>query len=386
MENLIDIQTRTKSKGFHKLTLNSKDVDYILPFIGLIGDLGVFSQNEKSIIEKIINSYEKVKRNLELQREDFILSEHEISEFKNIKKHDLLRFLVYRYKYNKYPELKLYDEYPPCVQIEPASICNYRCIMCYQIDKSFSKKSSAHMGYMTLELYKNIIDQIEGKVEAVTLASRGEPLLNKDIIKMIEYTSNKFLGFKLNTNASLLTEDKCHAILSNMETGTIVFSADAASKELYEKIRKRGNFEKIVENIANFKKIKETHYPSSKIITRVSGVKLNSMQNVEDMEKYWFQHVDQTGFTNYTPWHSSYTNTANNVIEPCTELWRRIFVWQDGTVNPCDYDYKSTLSVGKVQDNSISEIWQSTAYEKLRKIHLSEKRCQISPCLQCPMV
>ena len=78
--------------------------------------------------------------------------------------------------------------------------------MCYQIDKSFSNKSSGFMGYMEFDLYKNIIDQIEGKVEAVTLASRGEPLLNKNFTKMIEYSSGKFLGFKINTNASLLTE------------------------------------------------------------------------------------------------------------------------------------------------------------------------------------
>ena len=174
--------------------------------------------------------------------------------------------------------------------------------------------------------------------------------------------------------------------MSNLEIGTIVFSADAAEEKLYEKIRVKGKFKRIVKNIARFKKIKEKHYPSSTIITRVSGVKLNSMQDIEKMEELWLKYVDQTGFTNYTPWHSSYINQANNLVEPCTELWRRMFIWQDGIVNPCDYDYKSTLSVGKIQDHSISALWQSKAYNQLREKHLSQQRNKVAPCLQCPMI
>ena len=41
------------------------------------------------------------------------------------------------------------------------------------------------MGNMKFELFKNLIDQIEGHVEAVTLASRGEPTLNKNLPKCL---------------------------------------------------------------------------------------------------------------------------------------------------------------------------------------------------------
>jgi radical SAM protein with 4Fe4S-binding SPASM domain len=238
---------------------------------------------------------------------------------------------------------------------------------------------------MDLNLYKNIIDQIEGRVEAVTLASRGEPLLNKDFIKMLEYSSGKFLGFKINTNASLLSEKLSHAILSNLDVGTIVFSIDAADKALYEKIRVNGDFEKVMRNISMFKEIKEKYYKTSKIVTRVSGVKLNDDQDIHEMEKIWLQYVDQTGFTNYTPWQSSYENSANDITSPCTELWRRMFVWQDGIVNPCDYDYKSTLSVGEATETKISNLWNSDKYKELRNSHLELKRESKSPCNQCPM-
>jgi len=258
--------------------------------------------------------------------------------------------------------------------------------MCYQTDDNFTKKSRGYMGYMTLDKYKNIIDQIEGKVEGVTLASRGEPLLNKDFVKMLQYSSGKFLGFKINTNASLLSEKMCHAILQYIPIGTIVFSADAAEKELYEKIRVKGVFDKVVKNIARFKEIKEKHYKQSKIVTRVSGVKLNDQQDFDEMKSLWLQYVDQTGFTKYTPWESSYNNLQNEIDAPCTELWRRMFIWFDGTVNPCDYDYKSHLSVGDISSNSVSEMWNSSKYQSLRNAHLNKARQSIEPCKRCPMM
>ena len=62
------------------------------------------------------------------------------------------------------------------------------------------------MGHMTYDTFKNIIDQIEGKVEFVSLASRGEPLMCKDIEKNVVIHKDKFLNLKINTNISMLTE------------------------------------------------------------------------------------------------------------------------------------------------------------------------------------
>ena len=65
------------------------------------------------------------------------------------------------------------------------------------------------MGLMTLDLFKRIIDQAEGNCEAVTLASRGEPLLNPRISDMLGYAAGKFLALKVNSNASVLEEPVC---------------------------------------------------------------------------------------------------------------------------------------------------------------------------------
>ena len=88
---------------------------------------------------------------------------------------------------------------------------------------------------MDINLFKTIIDQAENNIEFISIASRGEPLVNKNIDKMLEYTEGKFLNLKLNTNASLLNEKFIHAILSG-GVKTVVFSADAAEEKLYAKL------------------------------------------------------------------------------------------------------------------------------------------------------
>ena len=238
------------------------------------------------------------------------------------------------------------------------------------------------MGHMELDTFKRIVDQAEGNIEFISLASRGEPMVARKIEKMLEYASGKFLNLKINTNASVLDEKKCHSILSN-DVRTLVFSADAASENLYKKLRVNGELNKVLSNIKLFKKIKERYYPQSKIITRVSGVKVSKAQNFKSMEKFWGELVDQVAFVDYCPWENVYVTKKNKLSKPCSELWRRMYVWWDGKTNPCEVDYKSKLSAGNIFNSNISKIWKSKNYNSLRKKHLLGNRSEIDPCNKC---
>ena len=104
------------------------------------------------------------------------------------------------------------------------------------------------MGTMSLGLFKSLIDEAAGNCEAISLASRGEPLICPDIEKMLAYAEGKFLALKLNTNAWFLDEAKCHAILQ-AGVNTVVFSAESASEPNYSRLRVGGKLERVVKNI-----------------------------------------------------------------------------------------------------------------------------------------
>lgn len=313
------------------------------------------------------------------------LTPNVIEEINTCSDNELPRYLVHRYRYEIYPQLAELDEYPPYLQIEPSSICNYRCVFCFESDKSFTRHSAGFMGYMSYDLFRRIIDEACGKIEFLSLASRGEPLLCPDIEKMLAYTRGKFLNLKLNTNASLLDEANCHAILQG-GVKTLVFSVDAATEPLYSQLRVGGQLEKVLANIERFQNIRATQYPDANIITRVSGVKMSDQQNLDEMQSRWGALVDQVAFVSYNPWEDTYHRPVSELSGRCSDLWRRMFVWWDGKVNPCDVDYKSTLAVGNFGADSLGKIWRSTKYEALREMHISNNRQDKEPCRRCSVV
>lgn len=378
-------KTPTYNKHNSFLTIRSnKTVDEGL-IVKLIKDIysnnkHLLSEYENEIILKAIN---------ELQEKDdhnnFFLTQNVIDEITSLDNDEILRYIFHRYRYEIFPKKKILDSYPPYLQIEPSSICNYRCVFCFMTDPSFNNKKKGHMGAMKLELFKDIIDQAEKNIEFISLASRGEPMACKDIDQMLKYCNGKFLNLKINTNASLLNEKKIHSILEG-GVKTLVYSADAADKDLYAKLRVNGKLETVLKNIELFKNIKEKHYPKSKIITRVSGVKISEEQKIDDMLSLWKDLVDQVAFVEYNPWENSYDKEPNKIIEPCSDLWRRMFVWWDGLINPCDVDYKSVLSPTSILKSDLKNAWTSEKYQKLRDLHLNENRKKLTPCNACHVI
>ncbi len=342
----------------------------------------LFSISHQKILSEVIND---LFSDQDKNHFHFSLKENALAEINTMHGTDILKYLIHRYRYEIFPQKKILDKFPPLVQIEPSSICNFRCVFCFETDKNFTNKKNGFMGTMKVDLFKNIIDQIENNVEFVTLASRGEPLVSKEFDEMIKYTSGKFLNLKINTNASLLNEKKCHSILES-KIKTLVFSADAADEKLYSELRVNGKLSTTLRNIKMFNSIKEKYYKTSKIITRVSGVKFKSDQKFDDMEKLWGDLVDQVAFVDYNPWENNYEKDPNDIEQSCSDLWRRMFVWWDGKINPCDVDYKSNLKIGNISNLSISKAWNSKVYSMLREKHLSKKRSELTPCRSCVQV
>lgn len=273
----------------------------------------------KDILKQVMLDLE----NPSIDQETFVISPFVADEMRLLSDLDIPRYLYHRYRYEVFPLTKQLDNFPPYLQIEPTSICNYRCVFCYQIDESFSKNKSEFMGSMTLDLYRRIVDQVEGNIEFISLASRGEPLICHDLNEMLDYSKGKFLNLKVNTNASLMTESYCHMLLCG-GAQTIVFSADAAVEPMYSKLRVNGKLDRVLRNIERFAKIRETEYNSLPIITRLSGVYVNDFQNIKDMKLLWGGLVDQISFVNYNPWEKLYNAPLSKINKPCSDLWRRM--------------------------------------------------------------
>ncbi len=299
-------------------------------------------------------------------------------------KESIIPYIIYRYKFRTLPQLRVVNETPVHVAIEPASLCNLRCPMCFQVDKTFTQGHP--MGLMEVELFKSIIDQAEqGGTGAISIGSRGEPFLNKNLGEMLSYVSQKdsFFDVKINTNATKLAEKDCHDLLSS-NLNVIILSIDAHEKELYEAIRVRANFETVLKNVQRLHDIRERHYPNSRAEIRISGVHIREEQNEEGFRKFWSDYCDNVVYVRAQERWDTYNNNLhpdNN--SPCLFLWERLLICFDGSCNPCDEDYKTLLSPGNVRDKPLSEIWQGPEMKKIREDHLADQRNCHMPCDRC---
>ena len=360
---------------------NSKEEIYnnVFPFFKTIRQESYDSLNDtdKKIMDQILYQIKKT------NNFPFKLNSQELLFLQKNSKDKWMDYLIYRYKFRTFPIEKIVSDFPLYVLIEPVSTCNLRCTMCFQIDKTFTKKP--FMGTMNMDFFKNIIDDCyKNGTKAITLASRGEPTLHPKLGEMLEYASGKFYELKLNTNATKLNEKLIHNILSS-GVNELVYSVDESEKDKFEKLRVNANFEEVLKNIMKFKEIREKHYKDSKTTTRISGVLVGDNQDVKKITSFWEQYVDHVVFVKCQNRWDTYNNNPDNEVSPCNYLWERMYIWFDGIANPCDVDYKSYLKLGKLDytNNSIRDLWHSNEFKELRKKHLTKQRKSFNPCDRC---
>lgn len=298
---------------------------------------------------------------------------------RNVPEH-LVDYVIYRYKFKNYPRMKKLEPFPLHLLIEPASVCNLRCVMCFQSDPSF--RTDKYWGMMGFDFFKSLIDQaVANNCKALTLASRGEPTLHKRFGEMLQYCKNKFFEVKINTNAVTLNEELSRQIL-DAGVDIVVFSVDSCSPEEYRKIRVGAEFETVLNNIKRFVAIKQSKDEYQKTSTRVSGVDLGT-QSKDEFLDFWRGIVDTVAFVQAFPRWDTYHNEPVNSTRPCDILWERMYVWYDGTCNPCDFDYKSELAAGNAGETSLKDIWLGEKYREYRELHLQGERSSLFPCNLC---
>ncbi|MFN8472700.1 MAG: SPASM domain-containing protein [Anaerolineae bacterium] len=134
------------------------------------------------------------------------------------------------------------------LQIEVTNTCNLRCIMCYG---AMPMPPAKHLRF---DAFRKIVDQIPNLYRVVPQGI-GEPMLNPDLLDMVEYVADKGCAVDFHTNGMLLTRERS---LRLIETGlaALTVSIDAATAETFEKIRPRSDFARFIQNLETLRDLK----------------------------------------------------------------------------------------------------------------------------------
>jgi SynChlorMet cassette radical SAM/SPASM protein ScmF len=133
-----------------------------------------------------------------------------------------------------------------------SSYCNLSCVHCWISPKYLNASTASEEA--PISVLTDIIDQaIPLGLQSIKITG-GEPFLSKNIEPLIAHASAKKLKMFIETNATLIDEDKAKFLQEN-SVSQVCVSLDGPNQKVHERIRnKEGSFGKTTEGITALKK------------------------------------------------------------------------------------------------------------------------------------
>ena len=277
---------------------------------------------------------------------------------------------------------------PTRVWLEPTSHCNFKCPLC---PNPYLPRET--QGYMELDFYRDILNQLKPSIYDLNLFHRGESLMHPDILEMVEIAKQMDIYVRLHTNASLLTKDMSENLIRS-GLDFISFSFDGFEKETYEKNRLNGKFEKTLDNVIGFLKTKQdlgsdTPYSVLQAIDYFPEDQINKITQQKFLEQFKGLPLDRSVIRQAHNWAGlvDIETNGNRPLEPipCTFLWYSLTICWDGKVSPCPQDFFEELIVGDLKKESLDQIWNGPKMVGLRK-RFKNRDIDFHPCKTCDRI
>ncbi len=283
--------------------------------------------------------------------------------------------------------------------------CNFRCLHCQTQERATERE-------LSYSEWKKVIDQIANfSPGAVVDLTGGEPLLHKDVFKIIQYLKRKDLFVTMHTNGFFIDKDRARKLIQ-LGLDEIVVSFYSLNPKTQDFLRgKRGVHQKMLSAINYLRKSRE----KSKSKTKIKIAVLLTRYNIEEFPKMiewakekqievipqplmeslysgehnpdWFlkskswpkpkQVLSLSSQTSFLKVIKDYYLNPKSVLKyKCYTAQNNLIIDSGGKVSFC-YDSKS---IGDVK-SSFVKIWNSQKANRMRqKIKECSKYCRIVGC------
>ncbi len=284
---------------------------------------------------------------------------------------------------------------PSKLSIESGNICNLRCPLC----PTGQHDPSARKGLMPFQTFKKAVDELGQGLLLLRLYDWGEPLLNPELVPMIEYASAMSIPVKISTNLSLELDNAQIRSLLSSGLRKMYISCNAASPETYPVYHVGGNFQKVVENLKLLVERKRELGSSTELVwlfhvfshneheiekarkmAKELGVRLEIKRMRPDMGKEIFETAEEAihrdgHWLPKNPEYNMFDMEKKRPRKPfsCDLLWTETVINWDGAVLPCCSVYSEKYAFGNILERPFKEIWNGEMYMAARKEVLSKE-------------
>ena len=302
------------------------------------------------------------------------------------------------------------QELPEYVQIEPVGQCNLRCRMC-AIQFRKDGLPPGPPAFMDFEVFKRLVDQME-RMTVLHLQGLGEPMMHPRFFEMVEYAAAKGVRVTTNTNLTLLGRKRAmRAVDSGL--AELHASLDGATPEVYEAIRARARYARVVANLEGLLAVRRARGLRRPAITIVFVVMRRNLHELPavvrqagrwDVDEVFVQHLchdfnESTLPGEYAPMRKFVEResvlNASDLVEPifdaareearrvgidlrlpnlqpkgapgCDWPTRGIYVsWQGIAMPCCMIGTPDRLDLGDMASHGVRAVWNGARYRDFR--------------------
>lgn len=287
---------------------------------------------------------------------------------------------------------------PYSLTIEPTNKCNLNCLEC----PSGNHSSTRSKGFIDIDLYQKIIDEVKRFVFYHMIYFQGEPFLHPNLFEFIRYADQNNIYTCTSTNGHFLTEENCENIVQSGLKKLIV-SVDGTTQETYSKYRVGGDLDKVkqgIQTLVKFKQKNHSRYPKislqflvfkhnqheinefKKLAKKLGTdqVSIKSAQ-IESPEKNSELIPTIEKYSRYSLRNST-LQIKNKLKNRCFRIWNTLVITWDGYVIPCCFDKNSEFSIGIFKTQTTLQLWKSRSFNSFRKKILSYRK-ENTMCKNC---
>jgi radical SAM protein with 4Fe4S-binding SPASM domain len=290
---------------------------------------------------------------------------------------------------------------PTGLMLEPADVCNLGCTGCWTNDPVHKHKNR----YLSAAHFDKIMKDLGDYLNIIWLWGWGEPFLNKNIYQMIRKAREKNIVVISSTNGNVNWDRPELEELVQSGLSKLIVAVDGLDQMTYSKYRINGRLEIVLENIRKINETKKRLGSALPLINMRMLVMAHNEHQTEDfVDLGKAMDVDIVSFKSMCDYRRDDVNAdfpkntkylrydleaerrsdAGTAPFYCYRPWRRLEIFADGVVTPCEFDLEREYLLGSLDDDvPITKMWNNGVMQAFRRQFITDID-QISYCNHCP--
>jgi MoaA/NifB/PqqE/SkfB family radical SAM enzyme len=272
----------------------------------------------------------------------------------------------------------MYYDLPYNIRMSVTDGCNRSCNWC-----PIENRGQATPNYTIFERFRDKwLPNIPSGINKIVFSQDGEPLLNKDIVKIVELCSDKSVNKKRKT----LMISNTDVLIKNPELLEDLFNAGlfAIQLNLYQKDKSKYDGLKPVLKRLMLNKVQ------CMVTNEGSGIFATSKKSVFLVPTHFEEKKENSRTRSYHSCAGALPMTDEEIHRAismknakCTNPFTHLTIAGNGTIGFCCVDIMKTISFGNIEKVSLRDVWQSAEMHFIRQKLYNNQRGDLYPCMFC---